>query len=112
MISWLSSLVRLVARQQADIAAKDQRVAQIAVVKVDRSVNCGNTHPIAVITHASNDALHDAPRMQYTRRQRVGGHVGRGKAEDIGVADGLSAEARSQRVANHSTHARVSAAIR
>ena len=49
--------------------------------------------------------------MEHAGRQRVGRHVGRGDAEDVGVADRLGAQAGAQRVADHAAEARVRAAV-
>ena len=56
-VAGLRLLERLVARDQADVAAVDQRVAQVARVEVDRAVDGGNAHPVAVVAHAGDDAL-------------------------------------------------------
>ena len=53
----LRLLERLVARNQPDVAAVDQRIAEIARIEVDRAVDRGNAHPVAVVAHAGDDAL-------------------------------------------------------
>ena len=104
-------LVRLVARDEADVAAVDERVAEVAVVEVDGAVDRGNAHAIAVVAHAVDDAAHHAPRMEHAGRQRVGRRVGRGEAEDVGVADRLRAQAGAHDVANDAADAGVRAAV-
>ena len=47
----------LVARNQAHAAAKDERIPEIAIVEMDRPVDRGNAHPVAVISNAAHDAL-------------------------------------------------------
>ncbi len=53
---WLAE--RLVVRNDPHVAAVDERVAQVAPVEVDRAVDGGNAHPIAVVADACDDALH------------------------------------------------------
>ncbi len=110
-IARLRLFERFVAGEQADVAAIDQRVAQVALVEIDGAVHGGDAHAVAVIAHALDDAPHHAPRMEDSRRQRVGGHIGRREAEHIRVADRLCAEPRPHDVADHAADARIRAAI-
>ncbi len=68
---------RLVARDQPDVAAVDQRIAQVARVEVDRAVDGGDAHPVAVVAHAGDDALAsrgaDAARPAASRSAGVSG---------------------------------------
>ena len=59
-VAGLHLLERLVRRDDADRAAEDERVRQIAIVEEDRAVDRGNAHAVAVIAHPGDDALHDA----------------------------------------------------
>ena len=68
-VARLRMLERLVARDQADVAAVDQRIAEVAAVEVDGAVDRGDAHAVAVVAHAGDDALHHAPRMQHAGRQ-------------------------------------------
>ena len=52
------------ARDQADTAAVNQRIAEIAVVEVDSPVDSGDAHAVAVVAHAGDDLLEDPPRME------------------------------------------------
>ena len=53
---------RLAARDDADGAGVHDRVAEVAVVEAERAVDGRDAHPVAVVAHAGDDALHDAQR--------------------------------------------------
>ena len=105
-------LSRLVDRDQADGAAIDERIAEIARIEANRAVDGRNAHAVAVIAHAGDDALHDLPRMQHARRQTFGRRVGRGEAKDVRVANRPGAQAGAERIADHAAEAGVGAAVR
>ena len=96
---------------QADGAAEDQRIAEIALVETDGPVDGRNAHAIAVVAHAGHHAFHHLERMQHARRQRLRRRVRRSEAKDVGVADRLGAEAGAQRIADHAAQAGVGAAV-
>ncbi len=110
-IAFLGALFDFVDRQQSSIATVDQRIAQIAGIEVDRSVDGGNTHAIAVVANASHNTLHHPPRVQHSWRQagRIG--IWRGKAKDVGIAERLGAQAGAHGIADHATDARIGTAI-
>ena len=89
----LRFLERFFSRQEADITAEDERIAEVALVEVDRAIHRGNAHAVAVVAHPGNDAAHDSPRMEHARRQFGSRRVGWSKAEDIRVADRLRTQA-------------------
>ena len=53
----LRLLVAAVHRDQADGAAEDQRIAQVALVEADGAVDRRDAHAVAVVAHAGDDAL-------------------------------------------------------
>ena len=93
--------------QHTHRAAENQGVGQVARVDRDGPVHRGNAHPVAVVANTGNDPLEHALGMEHANGKLVGRQVGRGHAEDVGVADGLAPQARAQGVANHSADSRV-----
>ena len=59
-IAGVRLLVAAVNRNQADGAAEDERVGQVALVEADGAVDGGDAHAVAVIAHAGDHALHQA----------------------------------------------------
>ena len=112
IVAGLRGLAALVARDQADVAAVDQRVAEVALVEEHRAVDGGDAHAVAVVAHAGDHALHHAPRVQHAGRHLVRGQVGRAEAEDVGVGDRLGAQAGADRVADDAADAGGRAAVR
>ena len=110
-VAGLRFLVTAVHRDQADGAAINQRIGQVALVETDRPVDGGNAHAVAVIADAGDDALHDRLRMQDAGRQGLRRRVGRGETKDVGVADRLGAQAGAQRIADDAAQAGVGAAV-
>ena len=111
-VTRLNFLFRFVARDQSDTATKYKRIADVAIVKEDGSVDGRNSHPVSVVTDASNDAFHDRARVHDAGGQVVGGFVGRGKAKHVGIADRFGAEPGSQSVSNHAADSGVRTTIR
>ena len=105
-------LERLVAGNQSHVAAKDQRIAQVTRIEVDGPVHRGNAHAVAVVADPGDDALGHAPGMEHAGGDLVQRRVGRGEAEDVGIADRLGAHAGAHRVADHAADARVGPAVR
>ena len=85
----------LIFRHDADIAAKNERVADKFFVKQYGTVDRRYSHFVAIIAHAADDPLHDPLRMQGPRRQFLETRVRRGKTKDIGAADRLGPESRA-----------------
>ena len=110
-IAGLSGLTRFVHGDQADGAAEDERIAEVARVETDRAVDGRNADAVAVIAHAGDDALHHLFGMQHARRQRLGQRVGRREAKYIGVADRLGAQAGAQGIADDAAQPGVGAAV-
>ena len=104
-------LERLVARHDADDAAIDERVAQVAVVEVERPVGRGNAHAVAVVANAADHAAHDALGVQYALRQLRHVGVRRREAEDIGVHHRPGAQARTHGIADAAADARGGATV-
>ena len=98
-------------RDQADGAAVDQRIAQVALVEADRAIDRGDAHAVAVIAHAGDDAFQHLEGMQHARRQRLRRRVRRREAEHVGVADRLRSQAGAERIADDAAQARVRAAV-
>ncbi len=111
-VTRLRLLERLVVRDQADIAAEHERVAEIPLVETDRSVDGRNPHPIAIIADALDDAPHDAARMQDSRGKILRWGIGRREAEHIRRRDRLGTQAGPHDVANHAPDSRVGTAVR
>ena len=101
----------MLAGNQADVAAEDQRVADVPLVEVDRPVDRGNPHPVAVVPHAADHPPHHPPRMQHSWRQLLGRHIGRGEAEDVRVANRLGPHAGAERIADDAADAGVGPAV-
>ena len=59
-VARLRRLAALVDRNQPDVAAVDQRIAQVARIEIDGPVDRGDAHAVAVVAHAGDDALHHA----------------------------------------------------
>ncbi len=86
------------ARHDADAAAVDEGVADIAIVEIHASADGGDAHAVAVIAHTRDDLRQDA-----AGRQTAGGNVlgvRMGDTEDIGVRDGAGAEAGADDIAD------------
>ena len=60
----------------------------------ERPVDGRDSHPVAVVADPCHDPFQDPSGVQDAARQRVAGSVGRGDAEDVGVADRLGARGR------------------
>ena len=81
-------------------------------IEIDRAVDGRDAHPIAIISHARDDPLHHAPRMEHAAGKRVSRRVrGRGEAKYIGVANRLGAQAGAEQIADHAADPRVRPAI-
>ena len=111
-VAGLNLLEGLAARQDADGAAEDQGIGEVARIHGQGPVDRGDPHPIAVVPHPGDDALEDALGVEYAGGKLVGREVGRRHAEDVGVADGLGPQAGPQGIADHAADARVRAAVR
>src|SRR5262249_47534768 len=111
-VAVMRPLVAAVHGYQTHRAAKNQRIAQISFVEKDGAVYSRNTNAVAVVAHASDDAGHDFARVQHAGGQRLRRHIGRGKAEDIGVANWLGAQTGAEYIANYAAEAGIRSAIR
>src|SRR5436309_3307670 len=101
-IAGLRLLVRLIARQETDIAAVHERIAQIALVKVHGTIDCRNSHPIAIVADALDYATHHSTRMNHPGRQRASLlRIRRSEAKYIRAANRLRAHAGAHEVADH-----------
>jgi len=105
------TLLALVARDKTDIAAVDQRIAEVAFVEIDRSVRGRNAHAVAVIAHPGNDALHHPFGMKDAPGQLVMGQIDGAETKDVGIDDRLGPEPRPHRIADHSADAGIGAAV-
>ena len=94
-VSGFDLLVDFVLGDQSDRSAKNEGVGHKAIVKIDGSVGRGDPHPVAVIAHAGDHALDDAPGRQDPARYFARLKVLRSKSENIGVEHGLGAEAHA-----------------
>ena len=98
-------------RQDADRAAEDQRVGQVARIDRQGTVDRRDAHAVAVVAHAGDDSLEDALRVEDAGREAIRVQVGRGHAEDIRVADRLGPEARPERIADDAAQPRIRPAV-
>ncbi len=105
-------LLSAVYRDQADGAAEDERVGEVALVEADGAVDCRDADAVAVVAHTGNDAPHHLERVQHAGRQVLRFHVERAEAKDVRVAHGLGAEASAERIADDAADAGVGAAVR
>ena len=96
-VARLDLLERHAPRHHAHGAAEDQRVGQVAGVDDQGPVDGGDAHPVAVVAHAGDDPLEHALGMEHAGGKLIGRQVGRGHAEDVGVADRLGAQAGAER---------------
>src|SRR5690606_3972689 len=99
------------ARDDADASREDERIRRVALVEEEAAARRRNSHPIAIVAHAGDDAVKHAERMERARRDRVLRKIGRAETEDIRVDDRLGAEPGSERVAEHSSDAGARAAV-
>lgn len=88
------------AGDQADGAAIDQRLAEVALVEHDGAVDGGDAGLVAAVFHAFAHAFEDAAGMEQAGGQGFVMEGGR-EAEHVGVADEFRAEAGAHRVAVH-----------
>ena len=77
---------------QADGAAIDQRLAEVALVEHDGAVDGGDAGLVAAVFHAFAHAFEDAAGMEQAGGQGFVMEGGR-EAEHVGVADEFRAEA-------------------
>src|SRR5579883_2721069 len=103
--AWMAPL-----RQDAQAAAVDQRIVNIARVIQDGSVHGGNTHLVTIIAYAIDHTIGDALWRKDARGQFVHRGIGRTEAEHIGTGNRLSRDA--EHITNHAAHARIRAAKR
>ena len=106
-VARLDFLESFAAGQHTHRAAEDQRVGQVARVDRERPVDRGDAHPVAVVANAGDDPLEHALGMEHAGGKLVGRQVGRGHAEDVGVADRLGPQPGAQGVADHAAESRV-----
>ena len=97
--------------EDADGAAEDQRIADVTVVKVDRPIDGGDAHAIAIIANASHHALSAAARVNDTVGKLLDGSGRVGKAEDICIGKRTSAQAGPHDITNAAADTRGSAAV-
>ena len=74
-----------ISRDQPDAAAEDQRIGQVALIEVNRSVDRGNPHAVAVVAHSANHAFEHPPRMKHVPGQTPGARQNT-SVEAIGLA--------------------------
>ena len=86
-------LVDSITRNQPDAPAENQRIAQVTFIKVDRPVDRGNAHPIAVVTDAADHSLEHSPGVEHVFGQPGRVEIGRGEAENVGGGDRFSSQA-------------------
>ena len=103
---------RLVVRQNANVATEHQRIANVTIVKVNRTVDRRDPHAVSIITNPRNNALHDLLGMHHARRKILVRRVGRSKTKHVRITNRLSPQARPQRIANHPADTRVGSTVR
>ncbi len=111
-IARLYSLLDAIARDCADAAAEDQRIPQISRVKPHRAVDGWDAHAVAIVAYAGGDAPKDRARMNDALGYRVHRPVGVCDTEDVGIGNGLGAEAAAEDVADDTADAGGGAAVR
>ena len=95
-------------RDDAGGAAEHQGIVNEGVVKLDRAIDGGDAHAVAVVAHAAHHATHDAEGVDDVLRFDVFlFDVGRAKAEDVDGGDRLRAFASAEDVADHAAEAGV-----
>ncbi|MBA7636275.1 hypothetical protein ES703_43891 [subsurface metagenome] len=103
-IAALRVLKALVFVHYANIATIDQRISQVPFVKVNRTIDCRYSHPVAIVPHAGHNTFHNSPRVQNTSGYILEFLVGRAKAEYICVGDGFCPQACPHWVANYAAN--------
>ncbi len=97
---------------QADRAAVNERIAEVARIEANGAVDGGNADAVAVIADAGHHPLHDLFRMQHPGRQGFRRRVRRREAKHVRVADRLGPQAGPQRIAYDAAQPGVGTAVR
>ncbi len=97
---------------QADVAAIDQRISQVSVVEVNRTVDRWYSHSVAVITNARHNAFHNSFRMQEAFGNVFEFFVRLAEAKYICVGDGSGTQTGCHWVTNYTAYAGSGSAVR
>src|SRR5437867_1320763 len=103
-------LFDFIARDQADAAAEDEGVSDVAVVEINGAVDGGDAHAVAVIAHAGDYLLEDPPRVDNAFGQ--GFLIRIRDAEDVGVGDRFGGQSGAEDVPDDAADAGGASAIR
>ena len=106
LVAGLNFLLAPVFRNEAHVAAINERVAEVTPVKEDGAVGGRDAHPVAVITYTGDDAFHQAFRVHDALGKRILRRIRRSKTEDVGIQNRFGAEAGAEDIANDATDAR------
>ncbi len=88
--------------QQAERAAVDERVPDVALVVEDGAVHGGEPELVAVVADAGHHAVADAAGVQHPGGEPFVGEVRRTEAQHVGAGDRAGRHAED--VAHHAAH--------
>ena len=108
----LDFLERFVFWQDADVATKHQWIADISIVKIDRTVDGRNSHSITVVTDTRYHALHHATWMKHSVGDLIRRSVRICKTKYIRIANRFCTQPRSKCVTNDATNSSIGSTIR
>ena len=98
---------------KADGAAEHERVGDKAVIEIDGAIGRRNAHAVAVIAHAGDHALDDAPRRQDAFAGFCAPAISGGaKAKTSVFRIGFGAQADAQNIADDAAQTGARAAVR
>ena len=102
----------LIHGNDSNVSTINKRVAQVAIIEIDSSIDGWYSHPISVIANAGDHACHHATRMQNSWWKFARWIVGRCKTKYIRAAYGFGPKSRAERIAYYTTQARIRTTIR
>ena len=104
-VARLNTAVGGIARHDADRPAEDQWVTKVAGVEGDRTGDCRNAHPVAVVTDTGDHAIEQPRRRNHPGGNLLGRGVERRDAKDIEVSQRLGAVAGTEDITNDAAQA-------
>ena len=96
----------------AYVAAEDERVGDVSVVEINRAVDGGYSHPVAVIADACDNAFHNSSWVQDALGDVFEFHIRVAEAEYVCIGDWSCAHTCPHRVAYNAAYACCGPAVR
>ena len=109
--SSVSFFKRFLFRNKTNVSGINQRIAKIAVIKVNCAVNRWNPHTVSIIANSRYNAFHNATRMQNSGGKLVMSDFRISKTKYIRIANRLGSHTGTKRVANHPTDTGIGSTI-